>query len=797
MVERKHPLAKCEDCPLFGVGKFVPSQLPEGGASLAIVGEAPGRLEIRAQKPFQGPVGDLVDIVMQHHEIVRDDVVLSYAVGCNAPGGEVATAAIHACQPRLEAELLDAGVDTVVALGNSAAFSLTGRTGVTQLRVGPGRAGHHLSDVRIITTLSPAAALRQGDLFPHIVQDVAKAITPPKKWIPPTYVVAETTGEALSFLEQLELKPGPWAIDIEAGIEKDVSFDHPNKYQMLSVGVGYEKGKVIVFGEDTFLDPVVVEKLGDLLRRRDLIFQNGKFDKAGLFPLMGEVKIWFDTMLASYTFDERPGVHGLDYQGQEHLGAPNWKGVLKPYLEGTNGSYANVPRDILYKYNANDVSVTYDLAEWYMERFDNEADGADCRRVHDFLVAAANELVYLELNGFAIDRAYLKELTVTYLDILENRVKEINEVIGWVDYTPNPKKQPGINPNSPMQIKAYFQNKGIDTASTDVDHIKLILEEAEKRGMTEIVNFCTALMSYRKEAKLYGTYVKGITKRLYGGRVFPTFQLHGTTSGRLACRNPNLQNIPRGNLIRKMFVPANEGNVLVGVDYSQAELRVLSFLAKDVYFRDIFNAGDEDLFDNLTPILYPGKNKQMQIDGLITPFAWGEMRIRVKAFVYGLAYGRESGSIAAEYKLPPAEAKRMMNSFFEVIPEIVDFREQTMRKVLAGEDLISPWGRHRRYTLITDRNRSATMNEALSFLPQSTASDMCLDALTRVRPMLKGIGWIRNSVHDALYAECAREDAEEVAHLIDREMVASAKMIVGDYVVFATDYHIADNWGDL
>src|SRR5690606_19843919 len=136
--------------------------------------------------------------------------------------------------------------------------------------------------------------------------------------------------------------------------------------------------------------------------------------------------------------------------------------------------------------------------------------------------------------------------------------------------------------------------------------------------------FCKALLAHRSEAKLYGTYVKGIRKRLYGGRVYPTYNLHGTTTGRLACRNPNLQNIPRDSSIRRMYVPAKEENVLIGIDYSQAELRVLSYLAGDTYFRDIFNADNEDVFDNLTPLLYPDAIKPAPDAPAADHAAWRE-----------------------------------------------------------------------------------------------------------------------------------------------------------------------------
>src|SRR5690606_18229654 len=122
---------------------------------------------------------------------------------------------------------------------------------------------------------------------------------------------------------------------------------------------------------------------------------------------------------------------------------------------------------------------------------------------------------------------------------------------------------------------------------------------------------------------------------------------------------------------------------------------------------------------------------------------------------------------------------------------------ETRRKVLAGEELITPWGRHRRFTLITRENKHSVMNEALAFLPQSTASDMTVHALTQLRPALKGIGYIRNIIHDALLAECHEDDAEEVGHTMRTQMIKSAELIVGDYVPFATDVTVGRSWGDV
>jgi DNA polymerase-1 len=614
------------------------------------------------------------------------------------------------------------------------------------------------------------------------------------EWQPPKYFVLDTEEEALWFLTFLrDSHVGPLAIDIETDIDREDP-DHPNLYGMLCIGIGYAHKRVAVVGEAALTERVY-RCLGIVLRQKELIGQGSKFDSAGLYPHCGHIPFTYDTMLASYAFDERPGIHDLGTQSIEFLGAPDWKHELDKYGAKKNG-YGIVPRNVLYKYNAYDVSCTYDLWTMYDRKFNDPANEG-LRRVHDLLMAASNQLVFVELNGMAVDRQYLRTLEVEYLRSIASVVDQINGVLrrsnalereGTCD-----KKTGAHNPNSPLQVKQVLQAYRIRVESTDVSTLHAILAVIQGReGFDDCREYVSLLLQHRREAKLYGTYVKGIKQRLYRGRVYSSYRLHGTVTGRLASRNPNLQNIPRQSSIRRMFVPAREGNVYVNTDYSQAELRVLCYLAGDNYFRDIFNRGDRDLFDELTPILYPHADKLT-----MEPAAWKELRIRVKAYVYGLGYGREAGSVASEFGIPLEEARRGMQAFFGVIPEIVEFRERTRASVLAGKDLVTPFGRRRRFGLITKENRHEIMNEALAFIPQSTASDMCLQAFTWAREELRGVAFIRNLVHDSILAECRAEDAERVAGVLDRCMVESAQTIVADYVRFATDYKIGNNWGEV
>jgi|SRR5690349_31894 len=791
---RKHPLAQCEICPLNEVGKYVPSEIPTSGkAQIAFVGEAPGVQEARTGRPFSGPSGALLNRVLSHHRISRKEVVLTNACLCRPPDNATPpTMAVKACRDRLAGELEAASVRTAVALGNTAAQALTGKTGVTKLRVGSGIPSSFDPDLRVVTTLHPAYCLRNADGFPSLIIDIGKVVNPGVQFTPPKYRVVLNPIHAIRILRELLRGEGPLVVDIETDVEKDVGFGHPNQHTMLCIGVGKRKEGYFVFA-DAALNKRFYRALRIVLLRRGVVAQNGKFDLAGLYRFIGSVPLKFDTLLASYAFDERPGIHGLKHQAQEYLGAPPYDDEVKKYV-GPGEGYGAIPRDILYKYNAYDIYCTDLLQEMYERRFSNHPDA---RRLHDFLVAASGELMFVELNGLAVDVAYLKELEKQF-------IASLNEIEQRMDLQlkNNPKVPVDfVNPRSPQQVKKVLHALGMKVGSTEKETLYKILDYckqlATQKGMLPeefpIFNFVTVLLQHRKEAKLYGTYVKGIRKRLYRGRVYPTFLVHGTTTGRLSCRNPNLQNIPRGSNIRNLFVPARPGNVFVQADYSQAELRVLTWLAGCIYFRDIFNAGDVDLFDELTPVLYP----RLASKSSVHPGEWKEIRIRVKAFVYGLGYGRGEGSIAEEFKIPFSEALTLKRNFFSVIPEIVTWQKAIQAKVHAGEDLKTPFGRVRRFPLITEQNKHEVDKEALAFLPQSISSDACLGAMVNVRRDLKGTGWVRNIVHDSILSECAPRDAERVGSVMDQRMLESAEAIVQGYVKFATESKIGTSWGEV
>lgn len=733
---------------------------------MAVVGEAPGFQEGQTGIPFTGPSGKLLDASLQYHGFNRSEVSLTNVCLCRPPDNRTPTRSeIAACSGRLQAELQELAPKQIVALGSTATQALTGSSQpITRQRVGPPRRGPSFAPgSEVIPTFHPAYCLRSQDQYPHLLHDLGK-LRPELRvnWEPPTYKVFDDESNALQVLALLHRRnDDELTVDIETGLEKDFADAHVEDHTMLCVGIGYETGRVVVIGEQALMYPSVQRSLGQLLEARGIVAHNGKFDLSVL-QRYGRGRLVFDTMLASYCLDERPGTHGLKYLAVELLGAPKYDDEVTKYV-GKGGSYANIPRDKLYRYNAFDVGCTQLLRDRYRTELENHGLGG----LNDFLTSLSPVLQRMEARGLSVDIPYLDYLTDHYLEGLDTLERQLDR---WV-----------ANPRSPQQVKRALEELGVrNVATTNADMLEHLLTIAIHQDREELGLFCELMLKHRREQKLYGTYVKGTRKRLYRGSVYPTFLLHGTTTGRQASRNPNLFNVPRESSIRRMFVP-REGHVYVQADYATIELRVLATLARDEYLRGIFAEG-RDIHNEFSTILYgPGFNK--------------EQRVRTKAFVYGVSYGREALSIALEYGIPRAEAQKHMDSFLGAVPDVVRFRKEVKQQALHGDtDLITHFGRHRRYYLVTRDNMRDIEKEAYAFYPQSTAADICHHALLELDK--RGFD-LRLSVYDSIMAECPTEDAEDVAREMSEVMKQVAIDCFTDYVPFPVDCKIGTNWGDV
>ncbi len=794
MTERKHPLAECERCPLYDAKGPVMGAGPEGAVRVAVVGEAPGFVEATTGRPFAGPSGQVLNELLRNNDIRREDVYVTQAVMCR-PDRDSATPpeAIDACRPRLYDELVDKNPDYTLAMGAVAAKSLGLKGAMSKLRVGPPKKVTIMAEdddpyhLQVIPTWHPAYAMRLPDALPSIDLDISKINKGATAHVyeEPIITVIEDQQEAYDALYELWDMPGPFAVDIETGFEKDDLDVHADRRPLLCVGVAYERGKVAIFGESLMDNMPFLASLGELFVKKPLIFHNGKSDVAGLFPVMGAVNMVYDTMLEHYSLDERTGGHGLGVLGIEMLGTPDWKSWTKPYLaKGKEKNFADIPRDLLYRYNAIDCDVTYRLHE----RFWGELTWQGRTKLpSETLVPAANQLVYPEMDGLVFDMPYSQELASKLAEQLATLRTKIAEYIGRE-----------INPGSWQQLLVLFDEREwyIPTKkgkpSTGAPELQRAREEGKYDDEAE--GFLDLLFEYRDLAKDDGTFCRGMQKQaeLHEDglhRIHTTFTLHVTTTGRLSSRDPNLQNVKDKQYLRRQFI-AEPGNTFLQGDYSQVEGRVMAVLSGDQYLGDLFRNKDRDIFDELSVAMY-GK--------LIK-----EKRRLLKTFFYGIAYERTAHGISEGFNIPLDEATLQLNQFKSLIPGVELWQDEVWAMVEDQGYLETSFGRRRHFPLITNRNKADIRRDAMAFLPQSTASDICLRAFTRLRPALAekygDAVQIRLSIHDAIVVECPMDLVEEVQIFMSLYMTYSGDEWAreqGSDVPFQVAFKSGTSWDQL
>lgn len=231
----------------------------------------------------------------------------------------------------------------------------------------------------------------------------------------------------------------------------------------------------------------------------------------------------------------------------------------------------------------------------------------------------------------------------------------------------------------------------------------------------------------------------------------------------------------------------------------------MACLSGDPWLIASLQEGQGDFFDqHLMPVAFPDiLNDYSTVDDYktIDPIAHKEDRTKVKAVVYGLSFARGAAAIAKSLKMPTWEAQSIIDNFLGKANVFADWREDVKEAAInpAKRDmLVSPFGRRFQSEIITSKNFAKVQREALAFLPQATASDICLTTAIRINPQLNAWGYnIFNIVHDAIMVEGAEDEAETVGKYIMSEFRKTGQMVFGDTVPFLSDFSMGPSWADL
>lgn len=286
--------------------------------------------------------------------------------------------------------------------------------------------------------------------------------------------------------------------------------------------------------------------------------------------------------------------------------------------------------------------------------------------------------VDMEQHGFLLDAEFSKEYENELAKEIDILKIELETYFG------------DINLNSPAQLSAllYDELKLPDVSKKRSTDAKTLKKLAKYHKGVE------TLLKYRDLNKLLTTYIEPLPLKVCmdDGRLHGTFNQVDTATGRFASRSPNLQNLPY--TARKMIV-APKGKVIIGIDFSQVEPRVLSHMANDAVMIDAYVHG-RDLYKEMAMRVF-NLEEQYCVDGAYDPTHTFKPRKRIKAVLLGIMYGMGTYTLAERIESTEEEAEAIIKDFFETYPAVKKFIDETHAEAERQEFVETMFGRKRRF----------------------------------------------------------------------------------------------------
>ena len=385
--------------------------------------------------------------------------------------------------------------------------------------------------------------------------------------------------------------------------------------------------------------------------------------------------------------------------------------------------------------------------------------------LNDVELPLLNVLYGMERIGFRTDETVLLSLHARFSDAAKTLETRIYDLAGE-----------RFNILSPKQLgQILFEKLGLPSGkktktgfSTDADTLEAIAP------LHPIVN---DILQYRFLTKLDSTFVEGLLKqRDENGRIHTRFLQCVAATGRISSAEPNLQNIPvrtpEGREIRKAFVPS-EGNVLVGADYSQIELRLLAHISGDAGFIDAFNSGEDVHARTAAEVFHVPL-------GSVT----SEQRSAAKAVNFGIVYGISDFGLAKNLGVSVSTASGYIKRYFERYPGVKAYLHESVEQGRANGYAQTLFGRKRPLPELNSSNynvRQFGERVAMNMPIQGTAADLIKIAMVRVDRALRDGGFNARlvlQIHDELIVDAPKNEAEAVKRLMQdcMEGVASFRV---------------------
>ncbi|MGP4042827.1 DNA polymerase I [Streptomyces sp. 2A115] len=458
-----------------------------------------------------------------------------------------------------------------------------------------------------------------------------------------------------------------------------------------------------------------------------------------------------DTALAAYLVKPGRRSFALDALSLEYLGRE-----LAPTAEADGqlafGADDQAEADALMV----QARAILDLGEAFGEKL-KEVGAADLLGEMELPTSAL--LARLERHGIAADRTHLEAMEQMFAAAVQQAIKEAHASVGHE-----------FNLGSPKQLQevlfgelALPKTKKTKTGyTTDADALAWLATQTDHE-------LPVIMLRHREQAKLRVT-VEGLIKSIAAdGRIHTTFNQTVAATGRLSSTDPNLQNIPvrtdEGRAIRRGFVVGEGFESLMTADYSQIELRVMAHLSEDEGLLEAFTSG-EDLHTTVASQVFSVERSAVD----------AEMRRKIKAMSYGLAYGLSAFGLSQQLNIDAGEARVLMDTYFERFGGVRDYLRRAVDEARATGYTATLFGRRRYLPDLNSDNRQrreAAERMALNAPIQGTAADIVKIAMLNVDRALREADLQSRmllQVHDEIVLEIAPGERAKTEKLVRHEM---------------------------
>ncbi|WRB55747.1 DNA polymerase I [Helicobacter pylori] len=590
---------------------------------------------------------------------------------------------------------------------------------------------------------------------PLILENTPASENAPKK---SRLIVLENTEPLSAFLEKLK--------NSNARIFMRLVLDKEKK--VLALAFLYEDQGYFLPLEEALFSPFSLEFLQNAFFK---MLQHAQIIGHDLKPLLSFLKAKYQVSLENIRIQDTQILAFL--KNPEKVGFDE---VLKEYLKEEW-----IPHEKIKDFKTKSKAGKLEQLDMELNALKRLCEYFEKGGLEENLLALAREvetpfvkvLMGMEFQGFKIDAPYFKRLEQEFKNELHVLERQILDLIG-VDF----------NLNSPKQLSEILYEKlelpKNKSHSTDEKSLLKILDKHPSIAL---------ILEYRELNKLFNTYTTPLLRlKDKDDKIHTTFIQTGTATGRLSSHSPNLQNIPvrspKGLLIRKGFIASSKEYCLLGVDYSQIELRLLAHFSQDKDLMDAFLKGRDIHLETSRALFGEDLAK--------------EKRSIAKSINFGLVYGMGSKKLSETLNIPLNEAKSYIEAYFKRFPSIKDYLNRMKEEILKTSKAFTLLGRYRvfDFTGANDYIKSNYLREGVNAIFQGSASDLLKLGMLKVSERFKNNPSVRLllQVHDELIFEIEERNAPELQQEIQRILNDEVYPL---RVPLETSAFMAKRWNEL